>query len=96
MLFLLPQSLFQCVSIGFVHFIRDVFADPRSAFIQLQRSIFLWDLLHAYQDLHPAPQTPAMAGKLLHGDENGTNVRNGCCPEQKLDAAFVQRTEEYK
>jgi hypothetical protein len=37
-----------------------------------------------------------MAGKLLHGDENGTNVRNGCCPEQKLDAAFVQRTEEYK
>ena len=51
-LFFLAQRLFQRVGVGLVHFVGDIFANPRPALIQLERGVFLRDLLHAHQDLH--------------------------------------------
>src|SRR3954471_249264 len=52
MLLFLPQRLFQSVSIWFVDFIGDVFADPGATLVQLEWCILLRHLLHANQYLH--------------------------------------------
>ena len=52
MLFLLAQRLFQRVGVGLVHFVGNIVANPRAALVQLERRVFLRDLLHADQDLH--------------------------------------------
>ena len=49
---LLTESFFERVSIRLVHFVRHVFTNPSAGLVQLQRSIFLRNLLHANQDLH--------------------------------------------
>src|SRR5271154_4427595 len=51
-LFLLSQRLFEGIGIGFVHFVRDVFANPGPGFIQLERRVFLGDLLDTDKNLH--------------------------------------------
>src|SRR2546430_254227 len=51
-LFLLAQSLFERKSIRLVHFVRNIFTNPGPRLVQLQRRIFLQNLLHANQDLH--------------------------------------------
>ena len=53
-LLFLAQRLFQRVGVRLVHFVGNIFANPRAALVQLQRRVFLRDLLHADQDLHPA------------------------------------------
>ena len=55
-LFPLPQRLFQRIRVGFVHLIAHVFTNPGCPLIQLQRRVLLRYLLHANQDLHPAPR----------------------------------------
>src|SRR3954451_24223995 len=52
MLLFLPQRLFQSVSIWFVDFVGDVFADPGATLVQLEWCILLRHLLHANQYLH--------------------------------------------
>ena len=49
-LFPLPQRLFQRERVRLVHFVRNIFANPRAAFVELERRIFLRHLLHANQD----------------------------------------------
>ena len=51
-LFFLAQRLFQGVGVGLIHFVGNIFANPRAALVQLERRVFLRDLLHADQDLH--------------------------------------------
>ena len=50
MFFSLAQRFFEGESVGLVHFIRDVFADPGRSLVQLERCILLRHLLHANQD----------------------------------------------
>ena len=54
----LAQRLFQRVGIRLVHFVRNIFADPRAAFVQLERRIFLRHLLHANQDFQECDSLP--------------------------------------
>src|SRR5439155_15949759 len=51
-LLFLAQSFFQRVSIWLVHFVRNIFTNPGAGLVQLERRIFLRNLLHANQDLH--------------------------------------------
>ena len=64
MLFLLPQRLFERKRVRLIHFVGNIFADPRPRFIQLQRSVFLRYLLHANQNLHGS--TPMLGGVSWH------------------------------
>src|SRR5438067_2245844 len=57
-LLFLAQCFFECVCIRLIDFIRDVFADPRAALIELKRSILLRYLLDANQNLQKMPQVP--------------------------------------
>ena len=57
-LFPLPQRLFEGVGVRLVDFVRDVFADPRAAFVELQRRVFLRHLLHANQNLQENDSLP--------------------------------------
>ena len=61
-LFALAERLFQRKSIGFVHFVGDVFANPRAAFVELERCIFLRHLLHADQDFQTSLLLPMTLG----------------------------------
>ena len=51
MLFLLPQRLFQRVGIRLVDLVGNVLVNPCTGLVQLQRRVFLRNLLHADQDL---------------------------------------------
>ncbi len=50
MLFPLAQGFFERVGIGLIDFIGNIFADPGTGFVQLERRIFLRDLLHTDQN----------------------------------------------
>ena len=65
-LFLLAQGFFQRVSVGFVHFVRDVFTNPGAALIELKRRILLRDLLHADQNLQLSPRLTQQQSEANH------------------------------
>ena len=54
MLFFLTKRFFKRKRVGLVDLVRNIFADPRAAFIQLQRRVLLRDLLDANQNLQPS------------------------------------------
>jgi hypothetical protein len=58
MFFLLPQRFFERIRIRLIDFLGNVFANPRTSFVEFERCIFLRHLLHAYQDFQNNGSSP--------------------------------------
>ena len=48
----LTEGLLECVGVGLVDFVGDVFADPGSGFVEFEGRVFLRDLLDTDEDFH--------------------------------------------
>jgi hypothetical protein len=62
MLLFLAKSLFERIRVRLVHLARNIFPYPGTALVQLQRSVFLWHLLDANQNLQVSSCQPVKWG----------------------------------
>jgi hypothetical protein len=84
-LLLLAQRFFERVGVRLVDLVGNVLANPRPRLVELEGSIFLRDLLHAYQDLHAL--TPWGKQESINESTDRRNRRDRTKPPESRLAA---------